>query len=332
MKMKTKYQVLSFAALLLGALSFTGCSDDESYDVDGYDYNRIYFDKAQSVDEGSVVNTPVGTFASINGKIIVKSTGSVSETTQASVKVDTSLIATYNAVNGTSYKTMPDGVISFSKTELTIPAKATESADTATIAINKDVAAKAMTLGETYLAPVVISQVKGDGRPSSNAAVRYVAVKCVQSLINDDATGLSGTALDVNSFTCLSADGLDKDNYGFQGWSGWAFTKKQDKASFVVDFNETKNVVGFYVGGELIKSATVYLSEDNQKWTELGNTADHKAASETKDWSSVYEYVLYGAVPARYMKVEMTLDPDSWYWQYLEYGYATLNSFSVYAQ
>lgn len=330
--MKTRYHVLSLTALLFGALALTGCSSNDEYDVDGYSYNRIYLNRANGLSEGSVVNTPVGTFASLSGEVVAKSTGPVSKATKAIVKVDASITDAYNTAHETSYKPMPDGVIEFSKSELTIPAEAMASADTATISINKDKAVSAMTVGDSYLAAIVISQVDGDGQPSSNAAIRYVAVRCVQSLVNDDATELSGTALDVNSFTCLSADGLDKDNYGFEGWSGWSFTQKQETASFVVDMNEMKNVIGFYIGSGLIKSATVSVSEDNSKWTELGNTADHKAVQVRQGRNYNYEYVLYGAVPARYVKVEMTLDPNSRYWQYLDWGNASINKFSIYAE
>lgn len=330
MKIKNIFQICG--ALLFGAMMLASCSDDKSYDFDGYDYTRIYFNNALSLNSGSVVNTPVGVFASLSGNFIAKATAPVKQTTKAVLAVDASQVDAYNKAHSTEYKPLPDGVLQFSKNELTIPADSMQSTDTITVSVDTDNAAKALTVGDSYLAPVIISTVNGDGQPSSNAAIRYIAIKCVQSLINDGATEVIGTKLDANSFTCLSADGLDKDSYGFQGWQGWAFTKKQEKASFVVDFGETKKVTGFNVESELIKNANVSLSSDNNTWTELGNTSDHTAVGVRQGWQTNYVYVLYGAVPARYMKVEMDLDQDSWYWDYMEWGYCTLSGLSVYAE
>lgn len=64
------------------------------------------------------------------------------------------------------------------------------------------------------------------------------------------------------------------------------------------------------------KSFRFYLSEDNANWVDLGDVNGKGTYRES--WSSQW-YVLYGAVNARYVKVEQTLDPSHWGWSYGNY-------------
>ena len=72
--MKMKYLMLC-GALFLGTVALTSCSEDESYDVYGYDYTRAYFNVAKQTTNGMIVSTPVGLVTSLDAKVVVKTEG-----------------------------------------------------------------------------------------------------------------------------------------------------------------------------------------------------------------------------------------------------------------
>lgn len=333
--MKNKNIFAVSAMLLMGVAALTSCSDDETYDVHGYDYNRAYFNKAGSTTDGNVMRTPVGIITSFSDIITGNSTAAVQSTTTLSVTVDNSLVDSYNSANGTHYKQLPDGVVTMDKTTLTIPAGAMTSSDTLHLSID-DTAADALNDTTGYIMPIVISSVSGDTRPSSDAAVRYVHIGYLEtsSLINDYATEIAGTKADLSTMTCIAATNLNPDEFSglfAGGWRArWTFTGDDPNASFVLDLGSTHNLAGFHVQSEVLKNAKVSISTDNQTWTEIGETAGHTALRiyDQSTWSYNREFVLYAPLQARYFKAELELDNSSWYWSWYKY----INSISLYYQ
>lgn len=329
--MKNKNIFTVSAMLLMGVAALTSCSDDETYDVYGIDYTRAYFAKAGSTTDGSVLSTPVGLVTSFSDEISGKTTSAVNTTTTLSITVDNSLVDTYNTANGTHYKQLPDGVVTMDKNTLTIPAGEMQTEDTLHLSID-NTAAKALNDTAGYLMPIVIGNVSGDARPSSNAAVRYVHISymATSSLINDYATEIAGTKAKLNTMTCVAATGLDPD--GFSGLYGsgwrrrWNFTGDDASASFVLDLGGTHQLAGFYISSYVLKNAKVSISTDNQTWTEVSETNGHSPFYDK--WTNNYEYVLYAPLQARYFKAELELDNTSWAWRWYKY----ISSLSLYYQ
>ena len=152
----------------------------------------------------------------------------------------------------------------------------------------------------------------------------YILIDVSESLINDDATEVKGTA--VTGMTCIEAVNLNKDVFAT---SNWSFLQQSDNASFVVDLGATKNVSSILISSGAMNNAKIELSADNSSWKVVGNTSEHSGPSVGSGWYSYTAYVLYGAVSARYVRVTMSLDTNYWGWFY---NYCRLDAFNVYAE
>lgn len=339
--MKPISKILLFGALILGAATITSCSGDDKYDVDGYSYSRAYFNNARGVVNGSVVNTPVGVITSLNTNIIVKSTGAATNDTHVTLGFDKSLVEKYNANNGTNYAAAPDGAVVLSSNTATIKAGETQSTDTIKATIN-DMMAAQLTDPNGYLVPVVITAADNGLRPSSDAAVTYIHLTYSESCINDDATELIGTQMDLekagSEWKLVSSDNFDESTFSnlfsSDSWDRYfGIKEKKEQASCVIDLGKNYNVSGFTISSDVMKNAYVEISTDQQKWTGLGATADHKAVAIQEGWSSSYWYVLYAGISARYVRITLDLNLDSYYWQYMDYSwgksYVSLQGFNI---
>lgn len=340
--MKLKNIIILSGMALLSVMSMTSCGDDEKYDVDGYSYTRAYFANARGVTNGTVVNTPVGIITSLKANIIVKATAAATGDTHVTLNVDKSLVDKYNEANGTSYLPIPDGAITLSSNSATIKKGALQSTDTIRATINEQMATN-LNDPNGYLAPVVITNADNGMRPSSDAAVTYIHLTYAESCINDDATELVGTQMNLsqaaNEWKLVSSDNFDESTFSnlfaSDSWSRYfGLKEKKDKASCVIDLGKTYNVSGFTISSYVMKNAYVEISTDQQKWTGLGSTSDHKSVDITEGWDSTPWYVLYAGIPARYVRITLDVDTDSYYWQYLSYGdwakaYVSIKGFNI---
>lgn len=323
--MKLLNKIMFGSALLLGALTFTGCSDDDSYDVDGISYQRVYFDKSTNVATGSVIKTPVGTITSVAADFNVKTTKAPEQDVHVSVAVDNSYVDTYNKANGTHYEALPEGTVTLSTNTLTIPADTTASRDTLHITLSDDKAG-AVTSTNGYIIPVVIKSCDGNGyQPSRDLSVRYLTISYLEKSINDDATELLGTALSddvLKTFNCIAASNLDPDGYSDLfggGWYGssWSYQDNNNpEASFTLDMQETRKVTGVSVGSNsMLANLKIEVSSDNQTWAELGTTSKlvtiGSSWRDRKNWA-----VFFGAIPCRYIRLTQTMSTQSSWWYY----------------
>ena len=336
--MKMKYLMLC-GALFLGTAALTSCSEDESYDVYGYDYTRAYFNVAKQTTNGMIVSTPVGLVTSLDAKVVVKTTSAATSDTKVALAIDNSVVDEYNKEHGTSYLPVPAGALELSSNVVSMKAGELVTEDTVDVKINEEVA-KNMNCSDGYLAAVVITSADNGVRPSSNAAVTYIHLGYSESSVNDDATELLGQACnlsDVSSvWTCLSATGCGLDKSGFSSlfesyswYRRWKFSSKEPKAEFVVDLGDIHKISAFNFSCGVMKGATVSISTDNSSWTTLGNTAEHKPFSVRDGWDTISWYVLYASMSARYVKVSIDLDMNHSDWEWMQYGYASIDGFNL---
>ncbi|MBE6263912.1 MAG: DUF1735 domain-containing protein [Prevotella sp.] len=325
--MKTNIvKCFSYCMLAVAALSFVSCSSDDSYDVYGNPDNLVYA-KANVANTFTtkVIHTPVGDMgefkASFPVKILHASSG-----TSVSYELDQSLVDEYNKAKGTNYAALPADILDLTKAVAHIEADTVASKDSVHVAFAEG--ADLSKLTETaYVAPLRMKVTAGDGVASEERGVVYVIVNTSIELINDAATEVKGTA--VEGMTCIEAVNLNKDAFST---SGWSFLQKSDNASFVVDLGETKNVGSILIASGMMNNAKLELSADNSSWTEVGNTSEHSGPQVGSGWYANTAYVLYGAVPARYVRVTMSLDTSYWGWNYIAWGYCTVDAFNVYAE
>lgn len=325
--MKTNIvKCFSYCMLAVAALSFVSCSSNDSYDVYGNPDNLVYARvNADNTFNTKVVHTPVGDMGEFEAAFPVKILHA-SSGTSVSYELDQSLVDEYNKAKGTNYAALPADILDLTKAVAHIEADTVASKDSVHVAFAEG--ADLSKLTETaYVAPLRMKVTAGAGVASVERGIVYVVLKTSIEVINDDATEVKGTA--VEGMTCIEAVNLNKDAFST---SGWSFLQKSDNASFVVDLGETKNVGSILIASGIMNNAKMELSADNSSWTEVGNTSEHSGPRVGSGYYTNTAYVLYGAVPARYVRVTMSLDTSYWGWDWVNYGFCTVDAFNVYAE
>lgn len=288
------------------------------------DFTSVVGNKTVS---SNIVKTPVGVFGGISASVKIKNLIPVTGDMQGTFAVDNSLVAAYNADNGTNFSQLPDNILqSLVITPATVKEGDTESEDGIKVSVPDNLAQQ---LDGAFLLPLRLKTSFANGAKVDEDDIVYITVEVKNSLINDNAESIPGTKADLKEFTIVSADNLDPAGYSGLfggGWSAsWPFGGKADKASFTLDLGKERALTAFYVDSYVKKDVTVSFSADGKTWNEIGNTSEHQAAYDYNTYNQAY--VLYGAVKMRYMKFDFKLDLDSWAWSYG--SYASVRSLSL---
>lgn len=326
-----------FGGMLAAATLFTSCSEEKVYDVDGINYERVYMQNPNTTTLGSVLKTPVGYISGFSGKVAVRTSGPMSTATNVTVAVDKSLVDSYNSTNKTKYEAIPEGVVSLEKSNLTIAAGKVVS-DTVNFAVSEAGYSK-LKADVSYLIPITIQQSAGsDAHLAKEAKFRsnFFVLKYTEtnSLIRvegsaSDIIGTPSTDDAGLTWKCIAAEDLDPSKFSdlFTG-GNWSLLNGKEvlTASFTVDLGASHKIAGFSLDSYLIKVMDIQLSSDNNKWTDIGDT-ENAAAIRDNNWIAWYAF--YASMPGRYVKINMTLDPDFWGWPYAQWGYCSISSFKL---
>lgn len=263
----------------------------------------------------SIVRTPVGVFGGINASFNVSMNVVLDSEVKVSATVDNSLVNTYNTENNQNYKALPSNVTNALTVNAATIAAGARSASLS-VSVPNELGQSLTEKG--YVLPLRLVAEYSDGtKVTLDKSVAYVVVTTEESLIQDEPESLLGTkATNISAWSCVQAVNYNKDELKL---SNWKFSQMRiSDASFVVDLGATHKVSAFYVNCDPMQSYRVYLSEDNATWTDLGDPSGKGTYRE--NWSTSW-YVLYGGVPARYVKIEQKLDAGSWGWDYGDYSW-----------
>ena len=273
----------------------------------------------------NIINTPVGVFGGVDSKFTVALKASVYTDVQLSAEIDNSLIAAYNEKKGTSYEALPSDFASALKINAAT-IKPGELSGDVTVTMDNE---KAKQLRGSYIIPMHIAMTYSDGTKKVFDEPVYTTIGVKETLINDDATSIPGTKGDVKTYSVVSAENLDPEEFSglfSGGWdASWPFLQQKETASFTIDLGAEKNLTAFYMENSVGEDYTLYFSNDGNTWKEIGSTAGHDAVYDRKTYKRAY--VLYGAVKCRYIKADMKLDSESWAW---DYDYASISSLDFY--
>lgn len=266
----------------------------------------------------NIINTPVGVFGGVDSKFTVSLKASVYTDVQLSAEIDNSLIAAYNEENGTSYEALPSDFASVLKVNAATIKPGELSGD---VAVTMD-SEKAKQLSGSYIVPMHIAMTYSDGTKKVFDEPVYTTIGVKETLINDNATSIPGTKGDVKTYSVVSAENLDPEEFSglfSDDWNAsWPFLEKKETAAFTVDLGAEKNLVAFNIDNYVGKEYTLYFSNDGNTWKEIGSTAGHDAVYDRNTYNQAY--VMYGAVKCRYIKADMKLDTNSWAWSYGSYA------------
>ncbi len=299
MKLKNIFLAMGGALMLCG--SFASCSDDKTYDFDGIDYQRVYFNNATSLTEGAIVKTPVGNFASLDAAKTIKTTAKTTQAIQVNVAIDNSLVAEYNTAHNTDYLSAPDGVFSLSASSLTINADTTGSREELKLAVS-EAGISQLEAGKSYLVPVAIqSSSDSNFRPSSNVGSAYYLVSVTEKLINEDGDLSTLTAIADKtgwSASCNDSGVSDLQNIVDGNNSSCASFQKGTDVEVVVDLGKDTSFSGievyFYRYYYAFNDITFEYSTDGTTWSGIGTIEN--------SWTPSLSCVLYGPVTARYVR------------------------------
>lgn len=339
--MKMNNILMLFGGMLAATTLFTSCSEEKIYDVDGINYERVYMQNPNTTKSGNILKTPVGYISGFSGKVAVQTTAPMGTATNVTVAIDKSLVDSYNSTNKTTYEVIPEGVVSLEKSNLTVaPGKVVS--DTVNLAVSEAGYSK-LKADVSYLIPITIQQSAGsnahlaqDAKFRSNFFVlKYMETN---SLIRmggsaSDMIGTPSTDDAGQTWKCIAAEDLDPSTFanlftGDQWGRKWNLLNGKEvlNASFTVDMGASHKIGGFSVSCSLVKSMDIQLSSDNNKWTDIGDTKNAAAILDS-NWNSWY--VFYASMSGRYVKINMTLDPDNWAWPYAQWGYCSVNAFRL---
>lgn len=309
--MKSRKNLFYIGMFALCAIGFAACDDDETYDVYGDPFNRVYIsDNSKAY---KIVQTPISTVSNVDFKWPAKCSQKASGTIKATVVVDNSLIAAYNEEHGTVFEAMPAEAIVLENAEMTIPAGKMVVADTVHVKLTDDANVLSTLKSEKgYIIPLRLVSAEGPNTQLSTnmVAPSFLTVTVTEDNVNHEATeaDITGTLVANQagwSVNVLSGSGSNLDRW-FDGnpqstasisdWSNY-------KAAFTVDMGKsyTFSVIVAYRGtswGEYnsISAGTKISTSDDG--------TNFKSAGEVTGSSKFI--VFYAPLTARYIRVETT--------------------------
>lgn len=262
----------------------------------------------------TVIHQPASSVVSVSGTLSAHVSAPDAAGYTAKFTVDNSLVDTYNAAHGTSYKPLPDGMLNIPDATIASMAYGTEE-------ITPELTGDLASLTESaYIVPLRVSA--GDLKVSVASGVVYLIITTeyndfMPSPTNNDIRG--ALISDRSAFKATNASGAEVKNL-FDG----STTTYSSGTYVVVDMGATYNVSALRMYYRYASSTygpirmRISTSSDGADWTVRGTV-------NSQYWYySSYEYllVLASSVQCQYIRLELL--------EYKYYNY--LSEFNVYAE
>lgn len=312
-------------ALALCSVGFTSCDDDDEYDFPGDPNNRVF--TADNSTTATIVQTPVGSFASLDFQMPAKCNKKAAGDINVSFTIDNSLIDEYNAINETEYLPVPEEALVITNKTVTIPAGGYSSTENYQIAFtdNEDVLAT-IDNEKGYLIPVRIESISG-GNAQAATSVKsqsFIVINVSHNVIDPDATkdNRRGTLVADRSGWTVTPGTDSYSNGDLTTWFDGNYRNHAsvetngDLAIAIVDLGKEYSFDGLYSNYYYVywgnygyeegsfNGTKVYISTDNREWTSVG-------VVEGSGWEGSDFVGFYGPMKARYIKIEQPA-PNSW--------------------
>ena len=285
--MKSRKNLFYIGMFALCAIGFAACDDDETYDVYGDPFNRVYIsDNSKAY---KIVQTPISTVSNVDFKWPAKCSQKASGTIKATVVVDNSLIAAYNEEHGTVFEAMPAEAIVLENAEMTIPAGKMVVADTVHVKLTDEPNTQ---LSTNMVAPSFLTVTVTEDNVNHEATEADITGTLVANQAGWSVNVLSGSGSNLDRWF----DGNPQSTASISDWSNY-------KAAFTVDMGKsyTFSAIVAYRGtswGEYnsISAGTKISTSDDG--------TNFKSAGEVTGSSKFI--VFYAPLTARYIRVETT--------------------------
>lgn len=280
MKNKLKINSRYIGLFILSCMIFISCDKEDSFDFPGDSQNRVYLKSISNTVNGLdkvsflINKTPAGVMSNVKMKFPLFSTLKANALIEVGLSMDNSMVDKYNAMYGTSFDALPDGVLTFIDQTVTILPNAVVSKDSVEIVVNPE-KVKSLPKGN-YLVSIAITDVKGEGASiSSNRNMTYITLE-----VEEDTDNIWDTTPDASFKGALLTESRLDWTIAFTNISMYDDVKKvfdgndytysycridsyDDTTGFVVDMQkEYSNLSGiqknFYDVSYSIKESDVY--------------------------------------------------------------------------
>lgn len=294
---------------------YTSLYEMEVYEIESTDPTIYAQCGADNVLTGSITHHSVaGPIAGVNAAFNVMTTIASASGYQVGVETDNSLIAAYNAKNGTSYAAIDPSLVKIEGVPVAIAAGANKSADQVRVSLDGNLSTLTNTNG--YLIPLQLKAPSG-AVVSASRGVVYIAVSVSTSSdpfrTNFTAGDIAGTQVaDRSAWTILACDqeGVHSGSYAelFDGKTDTYVRTWGGPLSFTVDLGKEYDLTGMvftsrsdYQAQYAPSSVMIEYSLDGTEYQELG-TPSQTAGSVLRELP--YGYVsLYAPLKVRYLRL-----------------------------
>lgn len=252
----------------------------------------------------AVVYTPVGNFGSVVVDKPFSFDGALNQGATITFTQDNSLVAESGVANAVA---VPDGAITVTNATVTVPAGESVSTDNVQISIPES-KYDLMESGKTYVAPFRLSVTREDGVTDDEAGVYYMVITTSERIAREvtHAEDVIGTAISSEVMATwsvtASSGSANISNVRAVDNSTWSRNR-----TYTIDMKQEYNVTGLelvsryysYASyGYIITSAQLEVSTDNVNWTNCGSVTSLPVEN------TMFQYYgLYGAIPARYLRL-----------------------------
>lgn len=321
MKNMLKYRLVLIGLLVtLLTISFSSCSDEESYDFLG-DSGKVYVrvhssnmvNSVHNVVDTKISKTKLGIFGDAVAAFPVRSTMPVNGSLQVTCGIDNSLIEGYNAKHKTDYIKMDASMIIISGQNLTIENGQMESKDVFEVKVNPE-KIESLELGD-YLIPIKLMSATGNMSVSGNWNTVYMHVSIVDDFSSVPvADRTSWIIKDCSSEEDPANEGagngpaaavLDGNN-GSYWQTGWSTGDVPPPHHITIDMGKVSELCGIqYVSRnhnmDWPKTMIVEVSVNGESWTQAASYIDLPKGANV-EFRSLFD----NFVEARYFRLTIT--------------------------
>ena len=331
--MKNRKNLFYIGMFAICVLGFAACGDDETYDVYGDPYNRVYI--LDNSKEYKIVQTPVSTVSNVDFTWEARCSKKASGDIRVTVAVDNSLIDAYNEEHDTEFEALPVEAVVLENAEMTIPAGEMVVADAVHLKLTDDAnVLSTLKSAKGYIIPLrLVSAEGGNSQLSTNMlAPSFLTITVTEDNMNHEAIQYTGTGTLVADQTGWTAT----TNGTVQSWydpiesifdgNGETYCYISNRSGDLwldVDMGKPYSFDGIrmmsssYYGdsGSFSAGMTVSTSDNGTDWQAQGEIE-----------SDAEDCVFYAPLTARYIRITVP-NAGGWYGASLECGV-----FNVYAK
>ena len=309
--MKSRKNLFYIGMFALCAIGFTACNDDETYDVYGDPFNRVYIHDSSKAYK--IVQTPISTVSNLDFKWEARCSKKAGGDLKVTVAVDNSLIAAYNEEHDTEFEALPVEAIVLENATMTIPAGEMLVAEAVHVKLTDDTnVLSALRSEKGYIIPLRLVSAEGPNTQLSTNMVEpsFLTITVTEDNVNHEATEADITGTLVADQTGWSVEVLSGSGSNLNRW----FDGNSQSTASISDYSNSKAAFTVDMGQSYTFNAIVaYRSSSWGEYNSISAGTKISTSDDGTNFKSAGEVtgsakfiVFYAPLTARYIRVETT--------------------------